>query len=76
MDQRLVFNFPRLRELRRSYGPSQEHVAGSIGVSVRTYQRWEAGTASPQYRHVLVLAAYFAVEPAWFYGVGAGDRAA
>ena len=38
----------RLRRARESKGLSQPQAAARIGCSLRTYQRWEAGTTWPR----------------------------
>ena len=41
------------REARLASGKSQEYVAKSIGVSKKTIQNWESGTAYPNFRYAL-----------------------
>lgn len=49
----------RLRELRGSR--PQTLVAEEMGVSERTLQNWEGGTAKPSYRSLQAIAAYYDV---------------
>ena len=36
-----------IKDCRQTNGLSQQQVATRVGVSLRTVERWEAGTASP-----------------------------
>jgi transcriptional regulator with XRE-family HTH domain len=50
----------RISQLRDAKGnPPQPRVAAAVGVSLRTYQAWEGGTARPQYHNLEALAEYF-----------------
>jgi transcriptional regulator with XRE-family HTH domain len=52
----------RIRGLREARGnPPQPIVAAKVGVSLRTYQNWEAGDAKPEYRNLERLSDYFGV---------------
>lgn len=43
----IIMDRDRLKELRLTFGLSQERLARLIGVSVRSVARWEAGHSAP-----------------------------
>ena len=51
----------RLRSLRKEKRESQVHVAGVIGLTVRQYQRYEAGEQNPNLDNFCALADHFGV---------------
>jgi transcriptional regulator with XRE-family HTH domain len=63
-----IFNGRRLAKRRRAKFHTQAELANEIGVTLRQYQRWEAGTSDPQFRFVRALATALSCEPGWFYG--------
>jgi transcriptional regulator with XRE-family HTH domain len=62
-----AFNGARLGRLRRAAFLTQAELAHEVGVTLRQYQRWEAGTSEPQFRSVRALAERLGCEPASFY---------
>lgn len=44
------------RAIRTASGLSQADVAQEVGVSTETISRWEAGTVTPQHRHLVTYA--------------------
>lgn len=49
----------RLKELRKQYGVSQEHIAGVCNVSVQAVSKWECGQSYPDIALLPVLADTF-----------------
>ena len=50
-------NFPRIiRELRQSYGLTQQQVAEKLEVTYQSYQAYERGIALPNLKNFLKLA--------------------
>ena len=41
------------RAIRAASGLSQSDIAGQVGVSTETISRWEAGSVTPQHRHLV-----------------------
>lgn len=50
----------RLKKTRDAVSLSQKELAAHLGVSERTLQGWEAGTAFPQPRHRRAVLAFLA----------------
>ena len=50
-----------LRDLRQKAGKSQQEVASELGISLKTYQRWEKDAASLEISKAVALARYFQV---------------
>lgn len=63
----------RLAELRGLRGFSQEQAAGFVGITVRQWQRWEAGESVPYPRNLDTIASRFGISVAEFFD---GDGAA
>lgn len=60
----------RIKKLRALSRKSGEDVAGEIGVSYRTYQRWEGAEGEISTDNLKKLAAYFGTTPDYIeYGV-------
>lgn len=52
----------RIQDMRAQRGnPPQPIVAAAVGVSLRTYQNWEAGDAIPRHLNLERLAGYYGV---------------
>lgn len=51
----------RLRTIRLSNHCTQQQVADAIGVTLRSYQRYESGHIEPPYQTLLLLADFFNV---------------
>ncbi|MGH8897679.1 MAG: helix-turn-helix domain-containing protein [Egibacteraceae bacterium] len=49
-----VWTTQELRDLRRCHGGSKGEFARSVGVDLRTVQRWEAGKTRPTEKRVVV----------------------
>lgn len=45
----------RIKQLRDEYGMSQNDMAVSLGISLRTLRRWETGERLPLISHVKVI---------------------
>lgn len=52
-----------IREIRKSRAKTQRQVAAAVGVTERTYIRWEVGTVIPDAVNLVRLADFFEVEP-------------
>lgn len=50
-----------IRQLRMSHQLTQQTVANAIGITVRQYQRWEAGTSGPRLDAAIALAKFYRV---------------
>ena len=53
--------FERMKELRCERGETQTQVAEAIGITLRQYQRYEAGTQKPGLDYLIALADHFDV---------------
>lgn len=51
----------KIRGLRIEKGEKQEQVAAAIGLTVRQYQRYEAGEQNPNLENFCALADHFGV---------------
>lgn len=51
----------RIRALRKEAGEKQEETASVIGLTVRQYQRYEAGEQNPNLENFCALADHFGV---------------
>jgi DNA-binding XRE family transcriptional regulator len=47
---------PNLHRHRSKSGKTQQEAATAADVTIRTVQRWEAGTRVPEWKHLLRLA--------------------
>jgi transcriptional regulator with XRE-family HTH domain len=63
----------RIAELREDRRLTQPVVADRVGVSLRAYQKWEAGTSAPAWRNLEQLAEVFQVSADYLLGA-AQDR--
>ena len=56
----MVFNkepwYMRIKLLRTSLNMTQEQIATRIGITTRTYQRWELGESQPLATHKKLIA--------------------
>ena len=53
--------FEKLRELRKEKNETQAQVADSVGMTMRQYQRYEAGVQKPGLDYLCALADHFEV---------------
>lgn len=53
----------KIRKLRLAAGKTQREIAAAVGVTERTYVRWEHGQNHPDALSLVRLAGYFGVEP-------------
>lgn len=51
--QNMIFNYHALKEYREECGLTQKELAEAIDVSVRTYQKWEAGSTMPDCNNLI-----------------------
>ena len=58
----------RLKTLRNSSPVTQKHLAEILGVTERSYQRFEAGTSCPSIKTLIALADYFNVSLDYLVG--------
>ena len=53
-----------LRKNRERKGYTQERVVEMMGISLRTYQRWEAEETDPEFGHVMAICeCVFKIDP-------------
>lgn len=57
----------RLGELREAHSLTQEQAAGRVGVTLRQWQRWEAGDSVPYPRNLDQIASKFGLSVAEFF---------
>ncbi len=53
--KRMIFDYTCLQEFRKKAGYTQVQVADAIGANVRTYQKWENGTTTPDCQNMIRL---------------------
>lgn len=53
--------FERMKELRSERSETQTQVAEAIGITLRQYQRYEAGAQKPGLDYLIALADHFDV---------------
>lgn len=58
---------PNLKDRRLKAGKTIDEVAATIGVSSRTYIRWEQDEVRPGGDNLIALAAYWRVAPKTLY---------
>lgn len=58
----------RLCELRNKKGSSQNQAAVEIGITLRQYQRFEAGEQKPGFDNLIKIADCFEVSLDWLMG--------
>ena len=51
----MELDYKILREQRKRFGFTQQHVADAVGTTVRTYQKWESGETTPDGHFLLRL---------------------
>ena len=59
----------RILALRREHGVLQLEIAAAIGVSLRTYQRFEYGGREPTASRIVALAKFYGVSTDYLLGV-------
>lgn len=59
----------RILALRREHGVLQLEIAAAIGVSLRTYQRFEYGDREPTASSIVALAKFYGVSTDYLLGV-------
>lgn len=64
-----------LGELRERNALTQEQAAGKVGVTLRQWQRWEAGESMPYPRNLELIASRFGFEVADFFNGQHSDPA-
>ena len=64
----------RLRELRLGKGLTMKEVGNYLHLSEATVSRYESGLMEPKWTTIQVLAEYFAVNPAWLFGIGEAEK--
>ncbi len=57
----------RLTELREQHSLTQENAAARVGVTLRQWQRWEAGESVPYPRNLDSIASKFGLSVAEFF---------
>ncbi len=58
----------RLKELRKSYGLTQEKLADALDISRVNYTRYETDKARPDYETLILLADFFDVTTDYLLG--------
>lgn len=53
----------RIRQLREAHGYKQQWIADQVGVTLRSYQFWQAGKSPPEQENLEKLAKLFGVKP-------------
>ena len=67
------YSFPRrLTEERKTRGYTQKQIAEALGVSDRTYSKWETGENEMDISTLCRLAAFYGMSPAVFFPADAG----
>ena len=51
----MEFNFECLKDYREMRKLTQQQLADAIGANVRTYQKWENGTTTPDCQNLIRL---------------------
>ena len=59
----------RILALRREHGVLQLEIAAAIGVSLRTYQRFEYGDREPTASSIVALAKFYGVSADYLLGM-------
>ncbi len=54
-----MFKHEKITENRKRMGLSQEKLSELVGVSRQAIQKWESGTAVPDFAHVVAMADIF-----------------
>ena len=57
----------RLKLIRQLKGFTQQCVADELGVSLRTYQRYEEGSSEPSLDKIVQIADFFGVLIDWYF---------
>ena len=53
--QTMQFDYTVLKDRRTQLGLTQQQVADAVETSIRTYQKWESGTTTPDGHYLLRL---------------------
>ncbi len=69
--EKIIENLARLRKDRNLM---QKDVAQALGVSDKTYSKWETGETEPGLENLCRLAEYYGVAPAAFFAEGAPEE--
>lgn len=59
----------RIREARMLRGLTQPEMAARLGLSLRTYQKYEEGTRNPQLDTLALIATTLQVSADWLLGL-------
>lgn len=62
--QKMTFNKKSLKEFREACHLTQKQLAEAIDVSVRTYQKWEAGTTMPDCHNLIRIMNWLGIHDA------------
>lgn len=60
--QKMAFNKESLKEFREACHLTQKQLADAIDVSVRTYQKWEAGTTMPDCHNLIRIMNWLGIQ--------------
>ena len=63
----MVILAQRIKEAREAAGLTQEELGESVGVTMQTVYRWEAGTVFPRIQQVEKMAELFNRPCYWFF---------
>ena len=58
----------RLKELRNQHGYTQQQMADHLGITLRSYQRYESGDCEPPLSTVIAIADFFNVTVDYLLG--------
>ena len=58
----MQFNYKALKAIRTERGMTQKEVAEAVGSNVRTYQKWESGTSTPDGDFILRIMNWLQIE--------------
>lgn len=64
----------RARELRESFGKTQQQIGDIFGYRKNAPSQWERGDREPAFDDLMQLAAYYGVTTDWFLGMPEADR--
>lgn len=65
---RLIMVLLRLKELRNQHGYTQQQLADYLGITSRSYQRYESGDCEPTLSTVIAIADFFDVTVDYLLG--------
>ena len=58
----------RLSALRKDRGVTQQTIAEALGISDKTYSKWETGENEPDFTNLAKISEYFSVTPSYLLG--------